>query len=618
MLQVRGLIKGYGTDAVLADCDFSVSRGERVGLVGRNGSGKTTLFRLLAGEEKPDEGSIAMPRGYRVGYLAQHLSFGFATALAEGVSALPPREDGTDETHRAERVLRGLGFGPAELAADPRDLSGGYQVRLAIAKALLAEPDLVLLDEPTNYLDILSIRWLTRFLRAWPRELMLITHDRAFMDAVCTHTMGIHRRTVRKVAGPTAKLYDLIAEDEDLHERTRLNEEKKRTEAERFINRFRAQATKARAVQSRIKALARHEVLQRRGAERTLDFQFREEPYTGKSLLDIEDLSFGYVVGLPPLIDGLCVSVRPGERIGVIGRNGAGKSTLLRLLAGELRPLRGGVRLNHRGAIGYFGQTNIARLDPAKTVEEEILDVHPEHNRRDARAVAGAMLFEGDAALKPVRVLSGGERSRVLIGKLIVRPSNILLLDEPTNHLDVESVDSLIEALAAFGGACLIVTHSELILDALADRLIVFQGSGPRVFEGTYREFLAAGGWEEEAREDADSNAPARVPRSSRRDLRRARADIVSRRSRELAPLRKKADALEAEIAAVEDGIARDTQLLIEASAANEVPEIARLTRAVREARSRASALLDEFVRIGEECDRLDAEFDALLAETSG
>ena len=254
MLSVSGLCKSYGKQVLFEDVSFQVGPGERVGLVGRNGHGKTTLFRVLLGEESADEGKIAVPSGYRIGHLAQRLEFRHPTVLAEAASALPRREDGTDETYKAKAVLAGLGFDEADLSRPPAELSGGFQVRLNLARVLVSTPDLLLLDEPTNYLDIVSIRWLRRFLCAWKGALMLITHDRDFMDSVTTHTMAIHRCRVRKLPGNTEKLYGQILQEEMIHEQTRANDERKREEAEAFINRFRAQATKAKAVQSRIKA----------------------------------------------------------------------------------------------------------------------------------------------------------------------------------------------------------------------------------------------------------------------------------------------------------------------------------------------------------------------------
>ena len=238
MIQVSNLSKAYGTQIIFDDVGFTVNAGERIGLVGRNGHGKTTLLRMITGEEKPDAGVISIPNNYTVGYLSQHLQFSEDSVLEEGCLGLKTSDDGRDESYKVETVLMGLGFSIEDLSRHPLDLSGGLQVRLNFARLLVSEPDLLLLDEPTNYLDIVSIRWLTRFLKSWRGELILITHDREFMDSVTTHTMGIHRNKIRKIEGPTHKLYQQILMDEEVYEQTRINEEKMHREAAQFINRF--------------------------------------------------------------------------------------------------------------------------------------------------------------------------------------------------------------------------------------------------------------------------------------------------------------------------------------------------------------------------------------------
>ena len=273
---------------------FTVNPGERIGLVGRNGHGKTTFFRMILGEEKPDDGVINIPSGYTVGHLSQHISFTRPTVLEEGCVGLPKSEDGRDESYKVKTILTGLGVSPGALDRNPYELSGGYQIRLNLAKVLVESPNLLLLDEPTNYLDIVSIRWLTQFLRNWKNELILITHDRDFMDSVTTHTMGVHRCNIRKTAGPTEKLYNQLLLEEEVYEQTRINEDKKRKETEQFINRFRAQATRARAVQSKIKALQKKGTLEKIAAIKNLDFEFSAAPFTGKFLLEAGDISFGF------------------------------------------------------------------------------------------------------------------------------------------------------------------------------------------------------------------------------------------------------------------------------------------------------------------------------------
>ena len=612
MLQISNLTKSYGTQVLLDAVSFNLNGGERAGLVGRNGHGKTTLFRLILGEEHADNGSISVPAGYTIGHLSQHIDFSEQTVIAEACLGLPQNNDGRDESFKAKAILSGLGFTEEDFLRHPSEFSGGFQVRLSLAKVLVSEPDLLLLDEPTNYLDILSIRWLTRFLRNWKAELIIITHDRRFMDSVTTHTILIHRCKVRKIEGPTGKLYEQIAMEEELYERTRQNDEKKRRETEEFINRFRAKATKASAVQSRVKALNKMERLEKLGDIQDLDFSFRSAPFAGKWLMNVEDLCFGFTSGGPRLIDGLTFAVGKQDRIAVIGKNGKGKTTLLNLLTKELSPKSGEVRLHDSLRPAYFGQTNIARLNPTKTVVQEIMDASPELGQTAARSLCGLMMFEGDNALKKVSVLSGGEKSRVLLGKLLVSPANLLLLDEPTNHLDMQSVESLVDAVDGFDGAVIIVTHSEMVLEALANRLIVFDNGKVSLFEGTYREFLDRVGWSDEPSPQAQSakSAPVAAINTNRKDLRRQRADIVAERSKALTPLQKKIETLEKDIMRVEQQMEQDTQAIAAASQKGAALAIRDLSRSMHEGRQKIETLFAELETVTAVHDGRAKEFD--------
>ncbi len=591
---------------------FTIHRRERVGLIGRNGHGKTTLFRMICGDERPDAGEIRLPRHYTIGHLSQHIRFSANTILEEACRGLKPAEDGRDQTYRAEAILQGLGFTTRDFQRNPLELSGGFQVRLNLASVLVSEPDLLLLDEPTNYLDILSLRWLKRFLLEWENELILITHDRAFMDQVTTHTLGIHRCRIRKVKGPTRKLYQQIRQEEEVHERTRIHDEKRREKEEEFIRRFRAQATRARAVQSRIKALGREERLQKQEEIKTLSFSFPSLPFSGKRLLWTEDLSFSFRKESPPLIHSLNLSVGKNDRIAVIGKNGKGKSTLLNLLTGELAPVQGAVHRHTHLKTAWFGQTNINRLHAGKTVLQEILDAHPDGNQRVARNICGAMMFEGESALKKVGVLSGGERSRVLLGKLLVSPAHLLLLDEPTHHLDMESVEALLKAIETFAGAVIIVTHSERILETLATRLIVFDRGTVRVFEGGYRDFLKRVGW---ADEGDPPPATDKTPRkgSNKKEIRRARAEIIAERSKVLGSLKKRIAQVEDTIVYLEEKMEKTNQTLLQVSQNGEGEKIQQCLKSLHESRTRIDTLFEELETLTETYDEKRSGFDKKL-----
>ncbi len=603
MITVSGLAKSYGLQTIFDNVSFTVGPGERVGLVGRNGSGKTTLFRLILGEEEPDEGSIHISKGYSVGHLSQHISFQHRTVLEEAAADLKADEEGADTTYKAKEILLGLGFTFADFSRNPHELSGGYQIRLNFARLLASKPELILLDEPTNYLDILSVRWLTKFLREWQHELMLITHDRTFMDSVTSHTMAIHRNKLRKLEGGTEKLYQQIVQDEEVYEQTRLNEEKKRNEIEQFINRFRAKAAKARAVQSRIRALRKKGRLVKMTEERNLDFEFRSAPFHGKWLLEATNLVFSFDRAGPPLIDMISLVIGKKDRVGVIGKNGKGKTTLLNLLAGELTPLAGSIIRHENLSMGYFGQTNIARLNPLHAVEEEIGSVFHEGGYGSIRSVCGAMMFEGENALKKVSVLSGGEKSRVLLGKIIVSPANLLILDEPTNHLDMESIDSLIEAIDAFNGAVVIATHSEMILQAIVTKLVVFDRGTVSCFDGSYQDFLDRVGWEDE---DSSGKGPVRIGKGreknvDKKELRRIRAELINDRSRTLTPLKERIDRLERSIIRMEQQMEEENRLLLKASQAGNGKAIGSLSMSIHNTKREIDLSFEELESVSVE-----------------
>ena len=605
MLSIENIYKSYGGRVLFDGVSFTLNPREKIGLVGRNGNGKTTLLRILVGEEDVDSGTVTIPKHYRIGHVRQHLRFTEPTVLDEGIASLPPNE--ADQHWKAERILAGLGFGPGDLQQPPAIFSGGYQVRLNLAKVLISEPDLLLLDEPTNYLDIAAIRWVVNFLRSWPRELMLITHDRSFMDQSVTHIVGLHRLKARKIEGDTGKYYEQIAQDEEIYEKTRLNDERRRKEVELFISRFRAKARLANLVQSRIKTLNKMEKKEKLDTLRDLEFSFREAPFKGRHLMTVEDLAFGYDAEAP-LFEGLGLTINQHDRIAVVGRNGQGKTTLLNVLAGELEAGRGQIQVNPNVRMGFFDQTHINRLVGERTVEEEILWAGEDLDRQTARNICGAMMFSGDEALKPVKVLSGGEKSRVLLGQLLARRLNLLLLDEPTNHLDMESCDALLEAIDAFDGAVIMVTHNEMFLHAVARRLIVFQNRQATLFEGSYQEFLDRLGWHDESdishtgRGAGSASAGIRL---SKKDARRERSEIIALRSRAVKPLEKQIARAEQLIEAGDARLQALHGAMQEATAAGDGPRIAELGKAIHACEQEIET---QFAHLEELTDQLELQ----------
>ncbi|MEN8751148.1 MAG: ABC-F family ATP-binding cassette domain-containing protein [Desulfobacterales bacterium] len=611
MISVENLSKRFGEHVLFETVAFQLNPRERLGLVGRNGHGKTTLFRIINGEEEPDEGFINIPKSYRIVHVRQAIDFSRETVLKEAAAGLPAHEG--DQIWRAEKILAGLGFSENDMERHPEEFSGGYQVRLNLAKALVAEPDLILLDEPTNYLDITSIRWVERFFLTWPRELMLITHDRSFMDSVVTHTMGIHRQKLRKISGGTDKYYTQIAQDEEVHEKTRLNDERRRKDIELFITRFRAKARLANMVQSRIKTLQKMEKHEKLEKIKTLGFSFRSRPFPGRQMVTAQKLSFAYH-SPNPLIRDFSITIAKNDRICIVGRNGRGKTTLLRLLAGSLRPQAGSIGYNPNVMVGSFEQTNLKTLVDARTIEEEILYANPDITRQSARNICGAMMFEGDDALKKIGVLSGGEKSRVMLGKLLATPFNLLLLDEPTNHLDMESCDALLAALDNFEGAVVMVTHNEMFLHALARRLVVFQSEGIEIFDGSYQGFLEKGGWQEEApadpASDGGASAEQKTEKVNKKELRRRRSELLAERARILRPIEREAIRVENEIDANEKRLDALTKDMQSASQTGDGTRIAELSQAIHACRTAIDRLFEDLERQSEVLDEQKRAFD--------
>ena len=633
MIQFSKVTKSFGAQVLFEDLSFALNRRERVGLVGRNGHGKTTVFRMILDEVHPDSGDILIPKRYRIGHLDQHIKFTQPNVIDEVALGLPEGE--RDQTWRAETILFGLGFHKNDMERAPELFSGGFQVRLQLARVLVSEPDLLLLDEPTNYLDVVSIRWLERFLTQWKTELMLITHDRSFMDRVVTHTVAIHRGRAKKIQGNTTKIYEQIVQEEEVYEKTRMNDDRKRKEVERFIERFRAKNTMATRVQSRIKMLAKHERLDALARIQTLDFAFSAAPFPAKVVQRVSHLSFGYEQG-EDLFSNLTLEIHDHDRICVIGPNGRGKSTLLRVLAGDLPPRHGSITNHPRAVSGYFAQTNVHTLHDKNTVIAEIQSADKSCLFQTARDIAGVMMFEGDAGLKKIGVLSGGEKSRVMLGKLIVTPANLLLLDEPTNHLDMDSCDSLLAAIDAFEGAVVIVTHNEMFLHSLATRFIVFDRGRARIFDGSYQDFLDTVGWEDD--EDELGSAPTRAravntqvhvnpdptpatatkkpaaaPQTpaDRKADRQARARLVQERAKLIGPLEKRVADLETLIVSLERERDVAFAALADASASGDAATIAKLSKKANEVSPRIDWAYNELEKATKELDTAAKKFDA-------
>jgi ATP-binding cassette subfamily F protein 3 len=496
VIKAKDLSISFAGNEIFSDGNFIINAREKVGLIGRNGSGKSTFLKLILKKLEPDSGAVEIPKYYRIGHLEQHISFSHETVLEEICSVLS--EDREHEGWKGENILYGLGFTYDDLYKDPKKFSGGFQVKLNLAKLLLVEPQMLLLDEPTNYLDIHSIRWLKEFLRDWQGELILVTHDRGFMDSVINHTLLIHRKSFKKVPGNTQGVREKIAAEEEIYEKTRVNEDKQRQKTQEWIDRFGAKASMASRAQSRVKMMEKKGVKEKLEHVATLGFNFTHNPYTSKeSLVEVDRLTFGYNPD-NLLIKNLSFKVDDGDKICIIGKNGKGKSTLLQLIIEHLNPINGTVKVNGKVEIGYFGQMNIDRLDNNISVYEELQRTDETIPQSRVRQVCSNMMFSNDLANKKIGVLSGGEKSRITLGKILLKGVNLLLLDEPTNHLDMESCDSLLEAIQSFEGTVVMVTHDESFLDKVANKLVIFDDNKTFTFEDSYEFFLKRLGWKDQ------------------------------------------------------------------------------------------------------------------------
>jgi ATPase subunit of ABC transporter with duplicated ATPase domains len=539
MISFSNINKQYGKQLIFVDANFQLNPGEKVGLVGPNGSGKTTLFRMIVGEEAPDEGDVSVPKKLHIGYFRQDVEemqgrsvldeaiagSGRLGDLHHELEALhhamedPEQADDMDRIlarfgevqeeyehlggysleAQAREVLHGLGFEDDQIDGDVGALSGGWKMRVALARVLLGRPDVLLADEPTNHLDIESIIWLEHFLKSFTGALLMTSHDREFMNRVVSKIAEIDGGEIVTYSG-----------DYEFYERERAIREENQQAAfgrqqamfakeQRFIDRFKTHAAKAAQVQSRIKALDKIEKIELPRKRHVVKFEFRVPPRSGDQVAVIEDLHKRY--GSRVIYDGFDLTIRRGERWAVMGKNGAGKTTLLKMIAGASEPDSGSVRLGASLIMGYFAQQSLDVLDPELTIFEQLQKDFPQDGIGALRTLAGAFQFSGDDIDKRIRALSGGEKSRLAMARMLYNPPNFLVLDEPTNHLDLATKEMLVEALHDFEGTMIFVSHDRTFLRGLSSRVLELGGESgrertPVVYPGTYKEYVEKMGHE--------------------------------------------------------------------------------------------------------------------------
>jgi ATPase subunit of ABC transporter with duplicated ATPase domains len=532
MISFSGIHKQYGKQLVFVDASFQLNPGEKCGLVGPNGSGKTTLFRMVMGEEVPDEGDVSVPKRLTIGYFRQDveemqgrsvldeaiagsgrlgdlhheleaLQHAMGDHTREDFDAVLARFGEVQEEYehqggytleaQAREVLHGLGFEEDQIDGDVGALSGGWKMRVALARVLLGRPDVLLMDEPTNHLDIESIIWLEQFLKGYPGALLMTSHDREFMNRVVTKIAEIDAGEIIAYSGN----YDFYERERAIREANQqaafARQQAMLAKEQRFIDRFRTHAAKAAQVQSRIKALDKVEKIELPKRRQVVKFEFRVPPRSGDQVVVVESLTKSY--GPRVLYDGFDLTIRRGERWAVMGRNGAGKTTLLKMIAGATTPDSGSVRLGASLLMGYFAQQSLDVLNPALTVIEQLQEDFSQDGLGPLRTLAGAFQFSGDDVDKPIRALSGGEKSRLAIARMLYNPPNFLVLDEPTNHLDLATKEMLVEALRDFEGTMVFVSHDRTFLRGLASRVLELGGESgkdrrPVVYPGSYVEYV--------------------------------------------------------------------------------------------------------------------------------
>ena len=539
MIAFSRISKQYGRQVLFVDASFQLNPGEKIGLVGPNGAGKTTLFRMITGEETADEGDVSVPKRLTIGYFRQDVEemsgrsvldeaiagSGRVGALHHELEALnqamsdPARADDMDRIlarfgevqeeyehlggyaleSQAREVLHGLGFDDERIDGDVGALSGGWKMRVAMARVLLGRPDVLLLDEPTNHLDIESIIWLEAFLKSLPGALLMTSHDRDFMNRIVNRIAEIDGGEITVYSGN----YDFYERERGIREANReaayARQQAMLAKEQRFIERFAAHAAKAAQVQSRVKALDKIERVELPKKRRVVDFEFRQPPRSGEQVAVLEDVSKAY--GRRVIHDGVDLTIRRGERWSVMGRNGAGKTTLLKMIAGALAPDRGGVRIGASVKMGYFAQQSTELLDPDLTIWEQIEKDFPLEPIGALRNLLGAFQFSGEDVEKKIRSLSGGEKTRLVMARMLLDPPNFLVLDEPTNHLDLATKEMLVNSLSQFDGTMIFVSHDRMFLRGLSNRVLELGGeSGTdakvHVYPGSYVEYVQRTGHE--------------------------------------------------------------------------------------------------------------------------
>jgi ATP-binding cassette subfamily F protein 3 len=611
MLTVAGLSKSFGGRELFDDVSLNIMAGDRIAVVGPNGAGKSTLFKIILGKEEPDAGSVSFIRGTRTGYLPQESEpAGNETVLEIAV----PHEHEHDGQFvaKAKQILASLGFKLADYDRPAREMSGGWIMRSHLARLLAEEPDLLLLDEPTNHLDLETLIWFQDYLKFYPGAILLISHDREFLNNLCTHIAELRASQILRYTGNYDAYLEQRASAEATMVATAKSQQREIDRMQLFVDRFRAKNTKAAQAQSKMKQIERLKedmVEVPGGPDATVGFRFPQPQRSGQRVVTLEKVRFGY--GEKLIYDGIDLEVERDQRTVLVGPNGAGKSTLLKLLADVLQPQSGVRKLGHNAKSGYFAQHRAAMLNPKHTVLQEALDTPQRVTEQAVRNVLGSFLFRGDDVFKPVSVLSGGEKSRLALVKLLLNPPNLLLMDEPTTHLDLASVDALIGALQQYEGTLVFISHDVHFIRKLANHVVRVESGQLRHFTGGYQYYLDK--TSQSAREALTSSSfnngssvaskPA-APQVDRKEQKRIEAGQRQARSNKKSEIQKRISKLEKEIAELET---KERELAAEL----EKPE-------TYHSGGRATLINRELMEVSDRLPLATAEWEAAGAELAG
>ncbi len=591
MIEIRNITLSYGSRTIFGGVNAVINKGDRIGLVGSNGAGKSTLLKILCGLEHSDDGEIEKPKYASVGYLPQDAivvgsralfdevesAFDNVIALRERMSELdkaiasldassPEYAEALSEmgdiTHkledaeeskvrsRVETVLQGLGFSKSDMVRPCSEFSGGWQMRIALAKLLLKEPSLLMLDEPTNHLDIESVAWLEDYLKGYSGAIMIVSHDRAFLDTLTNRTFHVVKGRLDLYAGN----YEFFLKESEARrtqtERAAENQRRSIEKTEKFIERFRYKSSKAAQVQSRIKALDKIERIEVEAEDNSkISFHFPEPKRCGQVVIDVKGVSKAF--GTHRVLENISFKIERGERVALVGVNGAGKSTLVKIIAGDVQGDAGEIDLGLNVQMSYFAQHQTDELNPNNDVLTEALEVAPMERKGEVRSLLGSFLFSGNDVLKGVGILSGGEKNRLALVKMLLKEFNFLILDEPTNHLDMNSKGVLQKALSAYNGTYLIVSHDRAFLDPIVEKVIELSPRGLRVFTGNLSDYVERIKGEGKIVLRSKSNVERKIP-----DAKERRVEAAKRRER-ISKLKKESAKIEKQIAEAEEDLAK-------------------------------------------------------------